>query len=124
MSNYAIISVGGKQYRVHEGEKLLVNRLPHGEGKTFEPTVLLTGGGDSGPNLSGSSADARSFFDGSGWTVSTGSARATGATLTRSGDPFGPSTLQTAGVSGPWAQLAMLAVVAVIALRLLRKSSS
>lgn len=80
--------------------------------------------GDSGPNLSGSSADARSFFDGSGWTVSTGSARATGATLTRSSDPFGPSTLQTAGVSGPWAQLAMLGVVAVIALRLLRKSSS
>jgi len=52
MSSYAIISVGGKQYRVHEGERLLVDRLPHGEGKTFEPTVLLTGGGDGGPNLS------------------------------------------------------------------------
>ncbi|MCP9484246.1 MAG: 50S ribosomal protein L21 [Gaiellaceae bacterium MAG52_C11] len=51
MSSYAIISVGGKQYRVHEGERLLVDRLPHGEGKTFEPTVLLTGGGDGGPNL-------------------------------------------------------------------------
>ena len=52
MNSYAIISVGGKQYRVHEGERLLVDRLPHGEGKTFEPTVLLTGGGDAGPNLS------------------------------------------------------------------------
>ena len=52
MTSYAIISVGGKQYRVHEGERLLVDRLPHGEGKTFEPTVLLTGGGDRGPNLS------------------------------------------------------------------------
>ena len=52
MSTYAIISVGGKQYRVREGERLLVDRLPHGEGKTFEPAVLLTGGGDDGPNLS------------------------------------------------------------------------
>jgi len=52
VSNYAIISVGGKQYRVHEGERLLVDRLPHGEGKTFSPTVLLTGGGSDGPNLS------------------------------------------------------------------------
>jgi large subunit ribosomal protein L21 len=52
MSSYAIISVGGKQYRVQEGERLLVDRLPHGEGKTFSPTVLLTGGGSDGPNLS------------------------------------------------------------------------
>jgi large subunit ribosomal protein L21 len=52
MSNYAIISVGGKQYRVQEGERLLVDRLPHGEGKTFSPTVLLTGGGSDGPDLS------------------------------------------------------------------------
>jgi large subunit ribosomal protein L21 len=52
MSTYAIISVGGKQYRVQEGERLLVDRLPHGEGKTFSPTVLLTGGGSDGPNLS------------------------------------------------------------------------
>ena len=55
MSTYAIISVGGKQYRVREGERLLVDRLPHGEGKTFEPAVLLTGGGDDGPDLSPSS---------------------------------------------------------------------
>lgn len=45
MSNYAIISVGGKQYRVREGERLLVDRLAHGEGKTFNPAVLLVGGG-------------------------------------------------------------------------------
>jgi large subunit ribosomal protein L21 len=44
MSTYAIISVGGKQYRVREGEKLLVDRLAHGEGQTFQPTVLLIGG--------------------------------------------------------------------------------
>jgi len=52
MSTYAIISVGGKQYRVREGERLLVDRLPHGAGATFQPTVLLTGGGDGGPDLS------------------------------------------------------------------------
>ncbi len=45
MSTYAIISVGGKQYRVREGERLLVDRLSHGEGKTFQPPVLLIGGG-------------------------------------------------------------------------------
>jgi large subunit ribosomal protein L21 len=44
MNTYAIISVGGKQYRVHEGEKLLVDRLKHGAGNTFQPTVLLIGG--------------------------------------------------------------------------------
>jgi large subunit ribosomal protein L21 len=43
--SYAIISVGGKQYRVREGELLTVDRLAHGEGKTFQPPVLLVGGG-------------------------------------------------------------------------------
>jgi len=42
--SYAIISVGGKQYRVREGERLMVDRLAHGEGKTFNPAVLLVGG--------------------------------------------------------------------------------
>jgi large subunit ribosomal protein L21 len=41
---YAIISLGGKQYRVQEGERLLVDRLPTEEGKTFHPEVLLLGG--------------------------------------------------------------------------------
>jgi large subunit ribosomal protein L21 len=41
---YAIISVGGKQYRVREGERLLVDRLPTEEGKTFHPQVLMLGG--------------------------------------------------------------------------------
>jgi len=42
--SYAIISVGGKQYRVREGERLLVDRLPTEEGKTFHPEVLMLGG--------------------------------------------------------------------------------
>ena len=41
---YAIIKVAGKQYRVREGERLLVDRLREDEGATFSPTVLLVGG--------------------------------------------------------------------------------
>ena len=50
MSGYAIISLGGKQYRVQEGERLLVDRLKVDEGKTLEPRVLLVGGNGS-PDL-------------------------------------------------------------------------
>jgi large subunit ribosomal protein L21 len=42
--SYAIITLGGKQYRVREGERLLVDRLSTDEGKTFSPKVLLVGG--------------------------------------------------------------------------------
>jgi large subunit ribosomal protein L21 len=52
MADYAIISLGGKQYRVSEGDRLLVDRLPTDEGKTFHPDVLFTGGGSAKPNLS------------------------------------------------------------------------
>jgi large subunit ribosomal protein L21 len=41
---YAIIKLGGKQYRVQEGERLLVDRLPYDEGATFTPDVLALGG--------------------------------------------------------------------------------
>ena len=44
MSTYAIITVGGKQYRVQEGQRLLVDRLSHAEKQTFSPRVLLVGG--------------------------------------------------------------------------------
>lgn len=43
--DYAIIRLGGKQYRVREGEYLVVDRVSFDEGKTFSPDVLL---GDSG----------------------------------------------------------------------------
>jgi large subunit ribosomal protein L21 len=49
---YAIISLGGKQYRVHEGERLLVDRLPYAENKTFHPAVLFSGG-EGKPELGG-----------------------------------------------------------------------
>ena len=48
--SYAIITVGGKQYRVSEGQRLLVDRLPVEDGKTFTPNVLLVGG-DGAPQL-------------------------------------------------------------------------
>jgi len=50
MSSYAIISLGGKQYRVHVGERLLVDRLRADEGATVEPRVLLVGG-NGAPDL-------------------------------------------------------------------------
>ncbi len=39
--DYAIIRLGGKQYRVSEGETLVVDRVRTDEGKTFSPDVLL-----------------------------------------------------------------------------------
>jgi large subunit ribosomal protein L21 len=44
---YAIIKVAGKQYRVREGERLLVDRLAQEDGATFSPAVLLVGGNDA-----------------------------------------------------------------------------
>jgi large subunit ribosomal protein L21 len=41
---YAIVKFGGKQYRVQEGEYLLVDRLAVDENKTFHPEVLFVGG--------------------------------------------------------------------------------
>jgi large subunit ribosomal protein L21 len=43
--DYAIIKLGGKQYRVREGEYIVVDRVKFDEGATFNPVVLL---GDSG----------------------------------------------------------------------------
>jgi large subunit ribosomal protein L21 len=43
--DYAIIRLGGKQYRVREGEYMVVDRVKFDEGQTFNPDVLL---GDSG----------------------------------------------------------------------------
>jgi large subunit ribosomal protein L21 len=42
--SYAIVKLGGKQYRVQEGERLLVDRLAVDENKIFHPEVLFVGG--------------------------------------------------------------------------------
>jgi large subunit ribosomal protein L21 len=44
MAKYAIIAIGGSQYRVSEGERLLVDRVAHDEKKTFHPSILFVGG--------------------------------------------------------------------------------
>ena len=38
---YAIVKTGGKQYRVEEGQKLLVERLPADEGATVDLEPVL-----------------------------------------------------------------------------------
>jgi large subunit ribosomal protein L21 len=43
---FAVISLGGKQYRVRKGEYLTVDRLAHDAGSTFSPVVLLATSGD------------------------------------------------------------------------------
>jgi large subunit ribosomal protein L21 len=57
--SYAIISIGGKQYRVREGERLLVDRLKTDEGKTFHPDVLFLGGDGGGTLAPRSQVTAR-----------------------------------------------------------------
>ena len=47
MPDYAVIALGGKQYRVREGETLLVDRLAVDEGKSFSPQTLMVGDGGS-----------------------------------------------------------------------------
>ena len=57
---YAIISVGGKQYRVREGERLLVDRVSADEGSAFTPDVrLLARDGDVDLSPSGDTVTAR-----------------------------------------------------------------
>jgi large subunit ribosomal protein L21 len=59
MTQYAIISLGGKQYVVKEGESLLVDRLDREEGKTFQPDVLFLGGDGGGELAPKSSVTAK-----------------------------------------------------------------
>jgi large subunit ribosomal protein L21 len=59
MTQYAIISLGGKQYVVKEGESLLVDRLDREEGKTFQPDVLFLGGNGGGELAPKSSVTAK-----------------------------------------------------------------
>ena len=57
---YAVVKTGGKQYRVAEGQRLDIERVP-GDSVTFEP-VLVVDGSDvlSTPaQLSGASVNAR-----------------------------------------------------------------
>src|SRR5262245_2976472 len=44
MSTLGIVALGGEQYRVREGEQLVVGRVTTDEGKAFHPDVLVAGG--------------------------------------------------------------------------------
>jgi large subunit ribosomal protein L21 len=60
MAQYAIISLGGKQYVVREGEKFLVDRLETETGSTFQPDVLFVGGeGDGEVSPAGTAVTAK-----------------------------------------------------------------
>jgi large subunit ribosomal protein L21 len=45
--SYAIVRVGGKQYRVEEGDSIVVDRLPASEGDRVELEPLLFADGNS-----------------------------------------------------------------------------
>jgi large subunit ribosomal protein L21 len=60
--SYAIVKTGGKQYRVSEGQSLLVERLSAEEGATVELLPLLVVDGDDlrdGDALSGTTVSAK-----------------------------------------------------------------
>jgi large subunit ribosomal protein L21 len=62
MTMYAIVKTGGKQYRVSEGQTLLVERLPAADGEMVElQPLLLVDGGDvvDGDELSKVTVSAR-----------------------------------------------------------------
>ena len=44
--SYAIVKVGGKQYRVEKGDSIVVDRMPAGEGDKVELQPLLYADGD------------------------------------------------------------------------------
>ena len=59
---YAIVKTGGKQYRVKEGQSLLIERLPDDDGATVELEPLLVVDGSDlldGEGLAGVSVSAR-----------------------------------------------------------------
>jgi|GEM_PF-6593992 len=70
-----------------------ISNLAGGLGKGLGDAI----GGGGGPMVSGGSVDARSAFDGSGWTVSTGSSKATGGARSGGGSDMGGTS------APPWA---------------------
>ena len=49
---YAIVSAGGKQYRVEKGDTIYIEKLPAPVGETVRlAEVLLVGGGDAGARV-------------------------------------------------------------------------
>ena len=60
---FAIVQIGGKQYKVREGDVISVEKLAYGEGETVEFNEVLAVSKDDGfvvgnPNVSGASVSA------------------------------------------------------------------
>lgn len=86
-----------------------ISNLAGGLGKGLGDAI----GGGGGPLVSGGTVDARSAFDGSGWTVSTGSSKAAGGSRTGGADLGGMAGypmggLNTASQAGVMLPLALL----------------
>ncbi|MGB0679905.1 MAG: 50S ribosomal protein L21 [Polyangiales bacterium] len=67
---YAVIRTGGKQYRVRQGERLRVEKLPGAVGDTISLDEVLMLGGDSPvvgtPRVEGASVKAKIVAQGKG----------------------------------------------------------
>ena len=70
---YAVIKTGGKQYRVSEGERLRVEKLPGAVGDAIELDEVLMIGGEKGavgaPTVSGAKVSAEIVGQGRGKKV-------------------------------------------------------
>jgi len=72
MSLFAVIKTGGKQYKVSEGDKILVEKLDHEEGKSFDfDEVLLVSDGNGStqigqPLVAGAKVSAKVLEQGKG----------------------------------------------------------
>ena len=70
---YAVIKTGGKQYRVSEGERLRVEKLPGAVGEAIELDQVLMVGGEKvaigTPTLSGAKVSAEIIGQGRGKKV-------------------------------------------------------
>ena len=68
---YAVIETGGKQYRVSEGDAIIVEKLPHQVGDSVELERVLLVSGDAGvtvgqPLVAGAKVIARVESEGRG----------------------------------------------------------
>ncbi|OGM97186.1 MAG: 50S ribosomal protein L21 [Candidatus Yanofskybacteria bacterium RIFCSPHIGHO2_01_FULL_39_8b] len=67
---FAVIKTGGKQYKVHEGDTLSVEKLEHGDNNiTFDQVLLWANGEDikvGKPLVPGAKVEARVLEDGKG----------------------------------------------------------
>lgn len=96
----------------------------------MDPTLIAGAMGALGQAAAGGPSSAESgigsannFLDGSGWTVSTGQGKSTGATIVKSDPGTSPmGGAMAAGLAGfDVTTVAMLAIAAVVAIKVLKR---